>query len=115
MRQSIYQVFGIGICLIGMSGCGPKKPTLDEAKALFDRDFVTKPCSGQAIVKQLEVIRIGDFIERFKGFPVYADYTYTCSENAGDYVDVVYADKPAVLIRSTKSGEGFELFGPNDV
>jgi hypothetical protein len=76
----------VGLSVLVLVGCaGSKKPTTAEIEPAL-RTFLimekAKSCAGSVSVDHLTIIKIGDYEEKYVGWPVYATFSVACVEGS---------------------------------
>jgi hypothetical protein len=99
-------------------GCSEKtKPSIAETEPLLKTYLIgvkAKSCGGTVSVDQLTITRIGDYEDKYGGWPVYALFAVTCVEGSGFSSwtnDDTSSAKWASIVREKQSG-GYECYIP---
>ncbi|MBM4160273.1 MAG: hypothetical protein FJ217_04145 [Ignavibacteria bacterium] len=76
----------LGLSVLLLVGCsGSKKPTVAEVEPAL-RTFLTmekgRSCAGSVTVDHLTITKIGEYEEKYVGWPVYATFAVTCVEGS---------------------------------
>jgi hypothetical protein len=108
----------IGLVLSLFAGCsGAPKPSIAETEPLL-KAFLTaekaKSCGGTVSVDQMTITRIGDFEDKYSGWPVYAKFSVACVEGSSfsTWANDDTSGNNWVSVVREKYGGGYECYVP---
>jgi hypothetical protein len=112
------RIVAVCLMLILLISCSEKvKPSIAETEPLLKAYLVgekAKTCGGTVSVDQMTITRIGDYEDKYGGWPVYAMFAVTCVEGSSFSSwtnDDTSSTKWASIVREKGSG-GYECYIP---
>jgi len=112
------RILAASLILVLLIGCSDKvKPSIAEAEPGL-RAFLIgekgKSCAGTVNVDHLTIVRIGEYEDKYAGWPVYATFAITCVEGSSFSTwtnEDTSSTNWASIVRQKLSG-GYECYVP---
>jgi hypothetical protein len=112
------RMLSTSLLLVLIIGCSDKeKPSIAETEPgvrAYLMGEKAKSCGGTVTIDQLKITRIGDYEDKYGGWPVYAMFAVTCVEGSSFSTwsnQDTSATNWATIVRQKMSG-GYECYVP---
>lgn len=80
--RSVVWFAAIVLAIFGVYHLNHRTPSAQQVEPLLhtylERSYRVTSCRGQAEIAQLDSVRVGAYVNRFDGWPVYADHVEKC-------------------------------------
>ena len=80
------KIVAVIVIIAGVMGCSDKvKPSITQTEPLLKRflmDEKQKTCGGPVSVDQMTITNIGEYEDKYGGWPVYALFSVACTEGS---------------------------------
>jgi hypothetical protein len=112
------RILAVCVMVAILAGCSEKvKPSIAETEPLLKSFLIgekARTCGGTVSIDQMTITRIGDYEDKYGGWPVYAMFAVTCVEGTSFNSwtnDDTSSTKWASIVREKGSG-GYECYIP---
>ena len=113
-----FKMSAVMVLVVMMIGCSDRTaPSIAETEPLL-RTFLTgekaKTCGGTVNVDQMSIVRIGEYEDKYGGWPVYATFTFVCVEvsSISSWTNDDTSSTKWVSVVREKSSGGYECYIP---
>ena len=116
---AIHRILAVILTLTIFIGCSEEqKPSTTEVEPLLKAYLIgekARSCAGTVTVDRISVARIGDYEQKYGGWPVYATFGVTCVEGSSFSVwNNDDTSKTAIVsVVRQKLGGGYECYMPD--
>lgn len=118
--SNFIRIVAAGLVLASVIGCSDKvKPTIAQTEPGVRAYLIgakARTCGGNVSIDQLTITRIGEYEDKYSGWPVYAIFSVTCAEGSSFSTwnnDDTSSTKWATIVRQKMDG-GYECYIPEE-
>ena len=102
------------IDLPGFASESSSAPSTSEIHSAVELEFRrSDQCTGELTIKHLNISRVGDYMPRFGGFPVYGSFAIGCRKGKVSSTNTSSTDQTAAITFVRRSFKGWEAFTPD--